>query len=178
MKKISWLAALTSLLLTACASGPSIVANTNPGTDFSTFKTFNYMQPLGTDRSNGVRTPFSTRLMASMDREMAARGLQKSDSPDILIDFNIFAEDRIDVRQTPTSTVHHSHWHRGWSTWPTYQTTVRQYTEGSLVIDIVYPAGSMLIAEGSATQRVNNDTLTQEASDQFVNQIMASLWAQ
>lgn len=176
MKKITLLAVLASLLLSACASGPTIVANTNPGTDFTNFKTFNYMQPLGTDRSNGVRTPFSTRLMTSMDREMAARGLQKSDNPDILIDFNIFAEDRIDVRQTPTSTVHRSHWHRGWSTWPTYQTTVRQYTEGSLVIDIVYPAQSTLIAEGSATQRVNNDTLTQEASDQFVSEIMASLW--
>lgn len=176
MKKITLLAALASLLLSACASGPTIVANTNPGTDFTNFTTFNYMQPLGTDRSNGVRTPFSTRLMTSMDREMAARGLQKSDNPDILIDFNIFAEDRIDVRQTPTSTVHRSHWHRGWSTWPTYQTTVRQYTEGSLVIDIVYPAQSTLIAEGSATQRVNNDTLTQEASDQFVSEIMASLW--
>ena len=178
MRKITLLIALASLLLSACASGPTIVANTNPGTDFRDFKTFNYMQPLGTDRSNGVRTPFSTRLMTSMDREMAARGLQKSDNPDILIDFNIFAEDRIDVRQTPTSTVHRSHWHRGWSTWPTYQTTVRQYTEGSLVIDIIYPAQSMLIAEGSATQRVNNDSLTQEASDQFVNEIMASLWVQ
>ena len=86
------------MLLSACASGPTIVANTNPAADFHAFETYNFMQPLGTDRSNGVRTPFSSRLMASMDREMAARGLTKSDIPDILIDFAIFAEDRLDVR--------------------------------------------------------------------------------
>ena len=113
------------LLLGACSSGPQIASNVNPGTDFSAFETYNFMQPLGTDRSNGVRTPVSSRLMASMEREMAARGLQKSDNPDILIDFSITAQDRIDVRQTPTSSVHRSHWHRGWNTWPTYQTTVR-----------------------------------------------------
>ena len=40
MKKITWLAALASLLLSACASGPNIVANTNPGTDFSLVRAF------------------------------------------------------------------------------------------------------------------------------------------
>lgn len=177
MKKLMLFAVVVSMLLSACASGPTIVANTGPEADFRALKTYNFMQPLGTDRSNGVRTPFSSRLMASMDREMAARGLTKSDNPDILIDFGIFAEDRVDIRQTPTSTVHRSHWHRGWSTWPTYQTTVRQYTEGSLLIDIISPSRGMLIAEGTATQRISDDTLSQERSDELVGQIMASVWA-
>ena len=179
MKKLTLLAVAVSILLSACASGPTIVANTNPGADFRAFETYNFMQPLGTDRSNGVRTPFSSRLMASMEREMAARGLTKSDDPDILIDFSIFAEDRLDIRQTPSSmsTVHRTHWNRGWSTWPTYQTTVRQYTEGSLLIEIISPSQGILIAEGTATQRISDDTLSQERSDELVSQVMASLWA-
>jgi hypothetical protein len=112
-----------------------------------------------------------------MNREMEARGLSMSDEPDILIDFLITAQDRIDVRQTPTATVHRSHWHRGWNTWPTYQTTVRQYTEGSLVIDIIAPKQGMLIAEGGATQRISDDQLTQERSDELVAKIMSSFWA-
>ena len=166
------------LLLGACASGPQIASNVNPGTDFRAFETFNYMQPLGTDRANGVRTPISTRLMMSMDQEMSARGLTRSDNPDILIDFSVTAEDRISVRQTPTtSTVHRSHWHNPWNTWPTYQTTVRQYTEGSLVIDIIAPRQGMLIAEGGATQRISTNELTQERSDELVGKVMASVWA-
>ena len=177
MRKTFAVFALSALFLGACASGPQIASSVNPGTDFRAFQTFNYVQPLGTDRSDGIRTPFSTRLINSMDREMAARGLTMSDSPDILIDFTISAQERIDVRQTPTSTVHRSHWHRGWSTWPTYETTVRQFTEGSLVIDIIAPKEGLLVAEGGATQRINNDQLTQERSDELVAQIMNSLWA-
>lgn len=166
-----------SLLLGACASGPTIVSNTNPGTDFRSFQTYNFYQPLGTDRSGGVRTPLSSRLIASMDREMSLRGLTRSDSPDLLVDFSVSATDRIDVRSTPNHTVRRSHWHHGFSTWPTYSTTVRQYTEGALVIDLIDPKLNRLVAEGGATNRINDSNFTQEQVDEVVAQVMASMWA-
>ncbi|MBT8060434.1 MAG: DUF4136 domain-containing protein, partial [Gammaproteobacteria bacterium] len=94
MRRI-WLLALLPAVLAACASGPNIVSNVSPGVDFRNFETYNFMQPLGTDRS-GARTPLSSRLMESMNREMAARGLTRSDNPDLLIDFNVFTQDRLD----------------------------------------------------------------------------------
>ena len=177
MRKLWVLFTVFALFLGACASGPQIASNVNPGTDFRSFETYNYIQPLGTDRANGVRTPISNRLIVSMDREMAARGLTLSNDPDILVDFIVTAEERIDVRQSPTSTVHRSHWHQPWGTWPTYRTTVRQYTEGSLVIDLIAPRQGMLIAEGGATQRISSNELTQARSDELVEKIMASIWA-
>ncbi len=176
MKK-SLASLVISLVLVACASGPQVASNVNPGTDFRVFETYNYVQPLGTDRANGARTPMSSMLFASMDREMAARGLQMSDSPDLLVDFIISTEDRISVRQTPTHSVHRTHWHRGWNTWPTYQTTVRQYTEGSMVIDLIAPAQGMLVAEGGVTQRISSNQFTQEQSNELVSSIMNSIWA-
>ena len=177
MKKL-WLLALLPAVLAACASsGPTIVANTSPGVDFRAFQTYDFLQPLGTDRS-GARTPLSSMLMASMDREMAARGLSRSDDPDLLIDFNVFTQERLDVRQTPTThTVHRSHWSRGWSTWPTYQTTVRQYTEGSLLIDLIDPRANALIAEGAATSRIRNQDMTQSDIDEVVAQVLNGIWA-
>lgn len=177
MKKTLVLLAISTLFLGACASGPQIASNVNPGTDFRSFETYNYVQPLGTDRSNGVRTPISSMLISSMDQQMAARGLTMSNDPDILVDFIVTTEDRIDVRQTPTHSVHRSHWHQSWSTWPTYRTTVRQYTEGSLVIDIIARRQGMLIAEGGVTQRINSNEFTRERSDELVEKIMASIWA-
>lgn len=175
MKKLLFLLVM-SALLSACASGPNIVANTNPGTDFRAFQTYNFFQPLGTDRSGGVRTPLSTRLIASMEVEMKARGLTRSDSPDLLVDFTVSAVDRVDVRTTPTHTVHRSNWGRSFSTWPTYNTTVRQYTEGSLIIDLIDPKLNRLVAEGAATSRINNTNLTQQQIDDVVGQVMASIW--
>ena len=179
MKKILLFAVLTCFLA-ACASGPTIVSNVSPGTDFRNFQTYDFMSPLGTDRSGGVQTPLSSRLMSSMSREMEARGLTRSDSPDLLIDFVVFSEDRIDVRQTPTGqhSVHRSNWHRGWSTWPSYQTTVRQYTQGSLVIDLMDPNSNSLVAEGGAQSRITSSSeFSQEDVDNVVSQIMAGIWA-
>jgi hypothetical protein len=175
MKKIFLLLVIPALLLSACASGPTIVANTNPGTDFSAFKTYNFFQPLGTDRAGGVRTPLSSRLISSMNRELISRGMSLSDSPDLLVDFVVSAEDRIDVRTTPTHTVHRTHWNRGFSTWPTYNTTVRQYTEGSLVIDLINPATNTLVGEGGAQSRIRSTDFTQQQIDEIVSKIMTEL---
>ena len=175
MKKIFLLLVIPAILLSACASGPTIVANTNPGTDFSAFKTYNFFQPLGTDRTGGVRTPLSSRLISSMNRELISRGMSLSDSPDLLVDFVVSAEDRIDVRSTPSHTVHRSHWNRGFSTWPTYSTTVRQYTEGSLIIDLIDPATNTLVGEGGAQSRISSTEFTQQQIDEIVSKVMSQL---
>ena len=166
------IAGLLAMLLAACASGPTIVANTNPGADLTAFMTYNFMTPLGTDREGGIRTPLSSRLVSSMNRSLISRGLSLADDPDLLIDFTVMTEDRLDVRQTPSHSVHHSHWGRGFSTWPTYTTTVRQYTQGTLIIDLIDPANNMLVAEGAAQSRVQNTDFTQQQLDDIVAEIM------
>ena len=176
MKKLI-LMTILPFLLVACASGPSIVSNTIPGTDFRAFETYNFFSLLGTDRSNGARTPVRSVLMAAMENEMEARGLRKSDDPDRVVDFNVWSENRVDIRSTPSHTVHRSHWHRGWSTWPTYSTTVRQYTEGSLLIDLIDPRKGTLVAEAGATQRISDNSLDQARANELVANLMASIWA-
>jgi hypothetical protein len=175
MKKIFLLVLIPAILLSACASGPTIVSNTNPGTDFRVFQTYNFFQPLGTDRAGGVRTPLSSRLISSMNRELISRGMSLSDSPDLLVDFVVSAEDRIDIRSTPSHTVHRSHWNRSFNTWPTYNTTVRQYTEGSLIIDLIDPATNTLVGEGGAQSRIRSTEFTQQQIDEIVSKIMSQL---
>ena len=178
MRKLLFIASALALMLTGCASGPTITVNSAPGTDLSSFKTFNFMQPLGTDRSNGARTTMSTMLMNSVRRELTSRGLRQSDSPDLLVDFFVTTEDRIDVRTTSSGmhSMHRSHWSRGCcSTWPTYQTTVRQYTEGTLLIDLIDLGNNAMVAEGAAQSRIRSNEVTQQQSDDVVGQIMADM---
>ena len=172
----SLLVSLLILLLAACASGPTIISNANPGTEFSQFETYNFMQPLGTDRAGGVRTPLSSRLVSSVNRELISRGMSLSEEPDLLVDFMVVTEERIDVRTTPTHSVHRTHWNRGFSTWPTYNTTVRQYTEGTLIIDLIDPASNTLVGEGAAQNRISsNANFTQAELDEIVRKIMEDL---
>ena len=48
--------AASALILAACASGPTIRANTAPGANLQSYKTYTFVRPLGTDRG-GVETP-------------------------------------------------------------------------------------------------------------------------
>jgi hypothetical protein len=183
MRKLSIIASLLTLILAGCAaSGPTIMVNTVPGADLSGFETFNFMQPLGTDRDNGARTPMSSMLMDAMTRELTTRGLTQSDSPDLMVDFFVTTEDRMDVRTTRNSSmhsmhsVHRSHWGRsGFSTWPTYQTTVRQYTQGTLLVDLIDPAANALVAEGAAQNRIRSNEITRQQADDIVAQIMTEI---
>ena len=185
MRTLSNFAILLTLVLAGCAaSGPTIMVNTVPGADLSGFETFNFLQPLGTDRDNGARTPMSSMLMAAMTRELTNRGMTQSDSPDLLVDFFVTTEDRMDVRTTRTSSmhsthsVHRSHWGRSsFSTWPTYQTTVRQYTQGTLLVDLIDPAANALVAEGAAQNRIRSNEITRQQADDIVGQVMVEIWA-
>jgi hypothetical protein len=182
VRTLSNLAILLTLVLAGCAaSGPTITVNTSPGTDLSGFETFNFLQPLGTDRDNGARTPMSSMLMEAMTRELTNRGLTQSDSADLLVDFFVTTEERMDVRTTRNSSmhsVHRSHWRSsGFSTWPTYQTTVRQYTQGTLLVDLIDPAANALVAEGAAQNRIRSNEITRQQADDIVGQIMAEIWA-
>ena len=177
MRKLLFFASALALILTGCASGPTITVNSAPGTDLSKFQTYNFMQPLGTDRSNGARTAISTMLISSVSSEMASRGLKQSDSPDLLVDFFVTTEERMDVRTTGSMhTMHRSHWNRGCcSTWPTYQTTVRQYTQGTLLIDLIDPNRNAMIAEGAAQSRIRSNEVTQQQINDVAGQIMADM---
>jgi hypothetical protein len=178
MRKLLFIASALVLVLSGCASGPTITVNTAPGTDLSNIQTFNFIQPLGSDRDNGARTPLSMMLMSSMSREMARRGLKQSDSPDMLIDFFVTTEARMDVRTTGSSmhSVHRSNWNRSCcTTWPTYRTTVRQYTQGTLLIDLINPSANALIAEGAAGKRLRSNEVSQKQMDDVVSQIMADM---
>lgn len=178
MSKYIIAAAALVTLVAACAStGPRVATNVDPAVDFSTFKTYNLMRPLGTDRPNGVRTPLSNMLDDAISLELEKRGLQRSKSPDLLVNFFVNTEQRMDVRQTPTAGSFHGHRRNRYSTWGSYRTTVRQYTQGTLVIDLVDPKRNALVWEGAAEGRLRRSDreMTQERVDEVVGAIAAKL---
>ncbi len=168
-----------ALLLAGCASsGPTISAAQSPGIDFSQFETFNYLPRLGTDRSNGARTTLSNRLIEAMNHEMSTRGLRLSDTPDLVVDFNFHSRQGVQVRQTPNmgTSISRSHWGRSYSVWGGYSTTVRQYTEGTLLIDIIDLENASLIGEGAAQGRTISDMNSLDQAE--INAIVADVMAQ
>jgi hypothetical protein len=174
LRKMLLIGILASIMV-ACASSLRITTNTNPTTDFASFETYNFMPVLGTDRPNGVQTPLSAMLMSAMSREMSSRGYQRSDDPDLLINFFVNTEERMDVRQVPAPNTFHDYRFNRYATWGGYRTEVRRYTRGTLAIDLVDARQNLLAWEGIAQQRLDGSArqITQELVDDVVRQLMA-----
>jgi hypothetical protein len=151
------------MLMAACSSGPKIVANHDPAADFSAFRTFDYVQPLSTDRS-GSRSLLSTYMMSATTAQLEARGIQRdAKSPDLLIDFILSMREKIQTRSQPTTS---ASMHRGRGragTWSGYSmgmstTQVTQTTEGTAAIDVIDRAHNQLVWEAAASGRVTEET--------------------
>ena len=148
-------------VVAGCASGPTIRSNVDESIDFTSFRTFGFFEPLATDRE-GYQSLISQQLVASADRELTSRGLQRADSnPDLLVNFSAALDQRLRVTQTPGVPARNFNRHRRgfYSTWPMYQQTeIRQYTKGTLGIDVVDAARRQLVWEGVALGRVTQRT--------------------
>ncbi len=148
-------------LVAGCASGPTIRSNVDESVDFTQFRTFAFFEPLATDRE-GYQSLISQQLVTSAERELQARGLQRTDTnPDLLVNFSAALDQRLRVTQSPGMPSRNFHRHRRgfYSTWPTYQQTeIRQYTKGTLGVDIVDAARRQLVWEGFALSRVTQRT--------------------
>lgn len=154
------LALLVIGLLSACASGPSIVTNAAPGFDVSAYRTFGFLDPLSTDRE-GMRTILSQELVAATARELEARGLTRDDAnPDMQVNFMVATKEKIESRPTAGPSMYYGRARYG--TWGGYgmsmgtTTEVVQRTEGTLSIDLIDADRKMLVWEGSATARVTD----------------------
>jgi hypothetical protein len=170
LSALSALAATASVLaLAGCTSAPYVRADFDRTADFTSYKTFGFASPLDTDRS-GYQSVLSQHLKAATQRELEARGMRlDSGAPQLLINFSANLSEKLRVTSTPTTSVYVGggrgyYGYRGgmYSAWPAYtdQTTVTQYREGTLNIDVVDLARKQLVWESVLT-----DTITERTFD-------------
>jgi hypothetical protein len=153
--------------LVGCATAPSVNVQQDSSADFSRFQTFGFLEPLGTDRQ-GYQTIVSQTLRQAATREMQIRGFRYDpQAPQLLINFGADLNDRMRVNTTTQPNrsmgMHRSSFnHRGgfYSTWPTHRqtTTVTQYQEGTVRIDVVDASRRQLVWESVVSSRVTNST--------------------
>ncbi len=117
------------------------------------------------------------RFRRAIESELVSRGLEKATSgqPDVFVGYQIALDDRIDYQTINT------YYGSGWGYRGVYggvgntQTAVREYTVGTLVIDVYDARQRELIWRGAGEGRVNqarSPEQRQEGINQAVTQIM------
>jgi len=153
------LAAMTGLA--ACASGPQVRTASDPTANFAQYQTFGFVDPLGTD-SRGYQSIVSQQLKTATRREMEARGYRyDAASPQLLVNFLASLNDKMRVTSTPAPVYAGGYYgyRRGfYQPWPMYQesTTVSEYKEGTLTIDVIDAARKQLLWESTVTKSVTS----------------------
>lgn len=161
--------AIITMIVTGCASGPTVTTHTMPRTDFTVYETFGFPDQVGTDRG-GYESAITQFFKAASRSEMEGLGYRYvEDDPDLLVNFFANTEEKQDVytRTSPTFSAGYYGYRYGlYSAWPMYTTEVDtfNYTVGTANIDLVDAEENRLIwegrAEGRLTQKVLDDPET------------------
>jgi len=162
-------------ILAGCASGaPRIVTNSDPDADFTSFTTYNFVQPLSSDNGN-ARTLVSSFLIEATIRELESNGLKPAGhNPDLLVNFLVSTDVSDLPRQVPVVNPHYA-------TWTSYNMQrsslhATQRTEGTIAVNIIDDAKNQLIWEGAATGMVTESRA--DNLQQTVNDAIADIFAE
>lgn len=146
--------ALAALWLAACATGPRVTTDADPGADFSRYRSFAFYEPLALE-TRGYTTLLSARLKDEARRQMESRGYVYDEAaPDLRVNINAFVEEKTDVVSVPTTgyATYYSYRANAFVTVPVWRERAQlmEYTEGTVNVDLVDARGKRLVWEGVA----------------------------
>ena len=158
MRKLQTLALCTALLLlAACSSTPKINTDYDPAHNFGTIKSYHIVS-----KKRPISDLLIARVSHALDSSMAARGIKKVDAneADILIDFMVVTKDKTRVTSYNTGYGYRGFGnpYGGYGYGGVNNVDVRQYTEGSLLIDLIEPTTQKTVWRGTSKATVKERT--------------------
>jgi hypothetical protein len=134
-----------------------VIFDFDPNADFSSYKTYGWLQR-GDANEELLPDYLRMRLQRVTEDVLATKGLEPAPAPpqtDLLLTYTFGASQEFQVDYIPYSV--YQPW--GYGYWGGYGggfSTVRQYTEGTLVLDIVDARTHQLVWTGSITKDIQS----------------------
>ncbi len=160
-----------SLALAAGAcSGVKFNSDFDPSIDFEGMRTYAWLEAADPSQaSRGMDDFTERRVITAVENQLDAKGFRKATTgaPDLLVNFYLTTQQKMDV----------STYNTGWGYYGWYggtQTTVRQWTEGTLVIDLIDTAEKDLAWRGWAQGELKGE-LTPEQRTKRVNDVVEGI---
>jgi hypothetical protein len=162
----SLIRAILLLLIGAAMGGCSssnIRSDYDHDADFGAYETFNFMDGAGQSQE-GYDSLFSQYMTTAITIEMEKRGYVKAQSPDLLVNFNVQAQEKTKVTQSASAPpAYYGYRGRAYDPWGGYgygtQTHVSQYTEGTFNIDLIDARKKKLVWEAVGIGRISEKML-------------------
>ena len=172
-----FLVLVSSLLVAACAPSVKVRSDTDPGVNMAKYKTYGFFSQLGVEGEN-YSNLLGQHFRDAISQQMNVRGFSMSGSPELQINVSIGAEEKVRVNTYNDPYLYGGHYgfggygyygspyHYGGAT----RTTVSQYTEANVYIDMVDSSEHKLVWQGVATF-----TLTDKMQEQLRETVMTTV---
>jgi hypothetical protein len=166
------------LLAFLACSGVRVTTDYDTSADFSKLHSYAWL-----DERSGVQgdrpdvtSLLDRRVRGAVDRELQHRGLSPVDraQADALVTYHLGVESKLDVNTINTGYGYGRGVYRGGIA---THTTVTEYQEGTLLIDVIEPKSKQLIWRGSGQSRLRQSSSPEERErrvDEAVGEILKS----
>lgn len=150
--------AVIATLMTACAPSVKVRSDTDPGVNMSQYKTYDFFSQMGIE-GDGYSNLLGQHFRDAIGSQMNARGIKTSASPQLQVNVSIGAEDKVRVNTYQEPYLYGGYYGMGGYGYGspfgygggTTRTTVRQYTEAKVYIDMVDTTKHKMVWQGVAT---------------------------
>jgi hypothetical protein len=171
------LAVLAGALLSACAPSVKVRSDTDPGVDMRQYQTYDFFSQMGVEGDN-YSNLLGQHFRDAISEQMNLRGYQKSETPQLHVNVSIGAEEKIRVNTYQDPYLYggyygmHGYGHMGgpWGYPGRTQTTVTQYTEANVYIDMVDASEHKMVWQGVATFKVT-EKMQQQLRESVYNTV-------
>lgn len=175
--KVIKLVSLMLLFLVASCSSIKVSADYDTSVNFNNYKTFAFYKK-GIDKVE-ISDLDKRRILKAIEEQLIAKGLVKSENPDLIVNIFTKAKEKIDIYNN-----YYDYWgyYGYWGYWgyPWFYgsnlgTSISKYTEGTLFIDLIDANKKELVWQGVGSGGLNTTgdvAKKEEIIKQFVAEIM------
>jgi hypothetical protein len=162
-------------LLSACSSNPKVTTDYDPNHNFGVIKSYHIVE-----KDRPMSDLIEERLINGIQQAMTARGITaaSAEQADVLIDFMVTTKDKTRVTSYNTSYAYHRPYGFGYGYgYPANDIDVRQYTEGTLLVDLVDTQAKKTVWRGTASTIVKNRTVQErtELANSYTEAIVSKM---
>ncbi len=167
--RYAWFTLIACLFISACASTIKVGTDYDPEHDFSSYRNYAWY-----DQVRAPNQIIEDRFRHAVEAALTANGYNKvapGNSPQFLVSFTAVAEQAISTSSISTGMGYRR---RGLGVGVSTTNRIREYTRGTLVIDIIEPGSKYLLWRG-ATSAALDASLTPEEKTRVVNETVAAV---
>ena len=150
MKSLKFLPVLLLTFIVTSCTTVRVATDYDRKANFGAYQSFAFYKP-GIDKAK-ISDLDKKRILRAIDAELTAKGMVKSENPDLLVSIFTKERERVDVYNNNFG------WGWGWNPWwyggGAWGSTVSRTQEGTLYIDLIDAKSNELVWQGIGSARL------------------------